>query len=165
MRWVRPDFTMSRNSSAFFSSEVARTSRAGLRSFTSAFVTATCTEVGNTSLDDCEAFTWSLGWTVTSVPASSWFASCDRTSFVFMFEEVPEPVWNTSMGKCASKSPEMTLSAAERIAAARWESSTSSSSFAVAAAFFTWASAAMCSRSSVLPEMGKFSTARCVCAL
>ena len=59
---------MSRNSSAFFSSEVASTSSAGCRSFTSAFATATWTEVGNTSFDDCEALTWSFGCTWTSVP-------------------------------------------------------------------------------------------------
>ncbi len=56
----------------------------------SAWVTAMCTEVGNTSFDDCEAFTWSLGCTVD--PRMR-LASVARTSFMFMFDEVPEPVW------------------------------------------------------------------------
>ena len=34
-----------------------------MRSCRSAPVTATCTEVGNTSFDDCDALTWSFGWT------------------------------------------------------------------------------------------------------
>ena len=46
------------------------------------------------------------------------------TSFAFMFDEVPEPVWNTSIGNCASNSPAATRSAGLRIALAlvlvRW---------------------------------------------
>ena len=42
--------------------------------------------------------TWSLGW--ASSPASSAI-----TSFAFMFEEVPEPVWKTSIGNWSSCSP------------------------------------------------------------
>lgn len=56
----------------------------------SAWVTAMCTEVGNTSFDDCEALTWSLGCTVE--PRMR-VASVASTSFMFMFDEVPEPVW------------------------------------------------------------------------
>jgi hypothetical protein len=43
-------------------------------------------------------------------------------------------------------------------------SSTPSSAFAVAAAFFTRARASMCERSRGVPEIGKFSTARWVWA-
>ncbi len=63
IRWVRPDFTAPAQSFAFFSSDTARWSSAGTRSLMRAPVTATCTEVGNTSFDDCEAFTWSFGCT------------------------------------------------------------------------------------------------------
>ena len=56
----------------------------------SAPVTAMCTEVGNTSFEDCEAFTWSFGW--TGLPRLR-DASVASTSFMFMFEDVPEPVW------------------------------------------------------------------------
>ena len=55
-----------------------------------AWVTAMCTEVGNTSFDDCEALTWSLAWTAAP---SLRVASVASTSFMFMFEEVPLPVW------------------------------------------------------------------------
>ena len=57
---------------------------------------ATWIEVGNTSLDDCEALTWSFGCTL--LPSTS-AARVEITSLVFMFELVPEPVWNTSIGK------------------------------------------------------------------
>ena len=78
------------HSSAFCSRATARCSSAGMSSCSSALVTATCTEVGKTSLDDCEAFTWSLG--CTSVPAMR-VARVASTSFMFMFELVPDPVW------------------------------------------------------------------------
>ena len=56
----------------------------------SAAVTAMCTDVGNTSFDDCEALTWSFG--CTGEPSFS-VASVASTSFMFMFDDVPEPVW------------------------------------------------------------------------
>ncbi len=86
------------------------------------------------------------------------------TSLVFMFEDVPEPVWNTSIGKWPSYLPVATSSAASAIAWASSPSSTPSSALAWAAAFLTRASASMWVRSRVLPEIGKFSTARCVWA-
>jgi hypothetical protein len=132
----------------------------------SAEVAATWTEVGKTSLEDWEALTWSFGWTILSLPAAlrAREASSARTSLVFMFEEVPEPVWKTSMGKSPSYFPAATSSAASEIALASSPSSTPSSALARAAAFLTRARASMCARSRVLPEIGKFSTARCVCA-
>ncbi len=117
--------------------------------------------MGNTSFDDCEALTWSFGCTARPSEVE---ASVATTSLVFMFEDVPEPVWNTSIGKCASCRPVATSSAAATMASATSWSSTPSSAFARAAAFFTRASASMCPRSSGVPEMGKFSTARWVCA-
>ncbi len=50
---------------------------------------------GNTSLDDCEALTWSLG--CTDVPDAS-VARVAMTSLAFILLDVPEPVWKTSMG-------------------------------------------------------------------
>ena len=50
---------------------------------------------GNTSLDDWEAFTWSFG--CTGRPSRR-PARVAITSFTFMFDEVPEPVWKTSIG-------------------------------------------------------------------
>ena len=56
-------------------------------------------------------FTWSFGW--TSSPAR--FAI---TSLAFMFEEVPEPVWKTSIGNWSSCSPAATASPAAAIRSA-----------------------------------------------
>ena len=61
----------------------------------SAPVTATCTEVGKTSFDDWDAFTWSFG--CTGEPSTR-LARVASTSFMFMFDEVPLPVWYTSIG-------------------------------------------------------------------
>src|SRR5665648_861021 len=78
----------------------------------------------NTSLDDCDAFTWSLG--CTSRPRRR-VARVAITSFAFMFDDVPDPVWYTSTGKCASCIPVATSSAAATIACAMSSGSTPSS--------------------------------------
>ncbi len=49
--------------------------------------------------------TWSLGW----APSPARLAI---TSFAFMFEEVPEPVWKTSTGNWSSCSPAATAAPA-----------------------------------------------------
>ena len=46
------------------------------------------------------------------------------TSLAFMFELVPDPVWNTSIGNWASCPPAATSSAAAAIAAATSSAST-----------------------------------------
>ena len=56
-------------------------------------------------------FTWSFGWTFAP-------ASAAMTSLAFMFDEVPEPVWKTSIGNWLSCSPAATASAAVAIASA-----------------------------------------------
>ena len=124
-------------------------------------MTATCTEVGKTSFDDCDAFTWSFG--CTSLP-SFCVASEESTSFMFMFELVPDPVWYVSTGNWSSYSPVTTWSAAQAIASAMAPSSVPRSLLARAAAFLMRASAAMWRDSRPWPEIGKFSTARWVCA-
>ena len=86
------------------------------------------------------------------------------TSFAFMLLEVPEPVWNTSTGNWSSYSPPATWAAASAMAAAMSASSTPSWPFTTAAAPLTRASAAIRSRPMRSPEIGKFCTARCVCA-
>ena len=53
---------------------------------------ARCTAEGKTSFEDWPRLTSSFG--CTSAPASAAI-----TSFAFMFELVPEPVWKTSIGK------------------------------------------------------------------
>ena len=65
-----------------------------MRSVTAASVAATWVAVGKVSLEDCPMFTSSFGW----ISTPSCFASEAMTSLVFMFEEVPDPVWKTSIG-------------------------------------------------------------------
>ena len=77
---------------------------------------ARCTADGKTSFDDWPMFTSSFG--CTSSPAS-----VASTSLAFMFDEVPEPVWNTSIGNWSSSSPP-----AIRFAAAAMRSALSRSS-------------------------------------
>src|ERR671910_538419 len=116
---------------------------------------------GNTSLDDCEALTSSLGWTFR--PSRS-DASVATTSLAFMFELVPEPVWNTSSGNWSSQRPSTTSCAAAAMASATSASMTPRSALARAAAPLMRASAATSERSRTTPETGKFSIARWVWA-
>ena len=54
-----------------------------------------CIAVGNVSFDDCDMFTWSLGWTgflLPSTPPASSMARLEMTSLAFMFDWVPDPV-------------------------------------------------------------------------
>src|SRR4051794_23986558 len=81
-----------------------------------------------------------------------------------MLLDVPEPVWNTSMGKWSSYLPVATSVAAASIASAISGSRTPSSAFTLAAAALMRASAAMFALSIRCPDTGKFSTARWVCA-
>jgi len=81
-----------------------------------------------------------------------------------MFDDVPEPVWNTSIGNSPSWRPAITWSAAATIAAAVSASTTPSSRLAMAAARLIWPRAAMWCGEIPRPEIGKFSTARCVWA-
>ena len=83
---------------------------------------------------------------------------------MFMFEEVPEPVWNTSIGNSSGCCPAITSSAASRIAFESRASSSPSPSFALAAAHLISASAARNRAGIARPLTRKFSTARCVCA-
>src|SRR5882757_509226 len=161
IRWVRPALTTSRQSAARRRSAAARYSSAGTTSLATASVAARWMVVGKTSLEDWEAFTWSFGW--TSAPSAR-VARVAITSLAFMFEEVPEPVWNTSTGKCSSCCPSATSSAAAAITLAISALSVPSRPFTRAQAALTNPNARICARSSPRPEIGKFSTARCVWA-
>ncbi len=118
--------------------------------------------MGNTSLDVCDALTWSLG--CTSMPGRA-VASVAITSLAFMFELVPDPVWNTSTGNCSSCSPAATSSAAAAIAVGEPRArARRCAPLTRAAAALTRPSARIWARSRPRPEIGKFSTARWVCA-
>ena len=84
--------------------------------------------VGTVSLDDCEALTWSFGCTSAPVAAE---ARAAMTSLTFMFVEVPEPVWYTSIGNWSSSSPDSMRWAASPIAPATASSTPGTSSEAL----------------------------------
>jgi len=86
------------------------------------------------------------------------------TSLVFMLVEVPEPVWKTSTTNWSSSLPSMTSRAAVSMAPAGFPSRRPSSRFACAAASLTSPMARMNGRGRRRPLMGKFRTARRVCA-
>ena len=73
---------------------------------------ARCTALGKTSLEDWPMLTWSLG----CAPSP---ASVAMTSLAFMFDDVPEPVWKTSIGNWSSWRPSATSSAAAAMRCAR----------------------------------------------
>ena len=158
---MRPDFTTVENSFAFLRSAFSSRSSAGSSSSITKRSAARWIADGNTSLDDCDAFTWSFG--CTGAPSRS-EASDAMTSFMFMFDDVPEPVWNTSIGNWSSYVPKLTSEAASWMAFAMSLSITPSRPLTVALTPLIAASAAIRRRSMRSPEIGKLSTARWVWA-
>ena len=92
--------------------------------------------------------TWSFG--CTSSPAS-----VAITSFAFMFDDVPEPVWKTSIGNWSSSSPEATRSAAAAIRSALSASRRPRSALTRAAAALIRPSQRATGAGIGLPETGK----------
>ena len=86
------------------------------------------------------------------------------TSFAFMLLDVPEPVWNTSTGNWPSRSPAATCFAAEANAALGHLPADVAAAIGSAAAALISPSARRNPRGMGSPEMGKFCTARQVCA-
>src|SRR5918999_2441105 len=152
MRCVRPDLTMSSNASALPANARSSRSSAGSRRFVASSSAARWTALGNTSFDDWPMFTWSFGWAPSP-------ASVAMTSFAFMFEEVPEPVWKTSIGNWSSWRPCAISSAAAAMRCARSASSSPRSAFARAAAPLTRPSQRTTATGTRSPETGKLATA------
>ena len=63
-------------------------------------------------------------------------ARFEITSLAFMFDCVPEPVWNTTSGKCSLSLPSITSCAASATGLPTSAGSSPSSTLASAAAFF-----------------------------
>src|ERR671935_2271305 len=102
-------------------------------------------------------FTWSFGWTPSP-------ARLAITSFAFMFDDVPEPVWKTSIGNWSSSSPPATRSAAAAIRSALSASRSPSSAFTRAAAALMRPSQRATEDGIGSPETGKLATALSVSA-
>src|SRR5215210_5846412 len=149
---VRPAFTSSENSPALRPNEAASSSSAGSSRSRASATAARCTADGNTSFEDWPMFTWSFG--CTSSPAR-----LAITSLAFMFDEVPEPVWNTSIGNWSSCSPLATSSPAAATRSAISASSSPSSPFTRAAAALMRPSQRTTGAGTRSPETGKLSTA------
>ena len=127
---------------------------------------AICIAVGKVSLEDWLIFTSSLGCS-SFCPAIS-FPRFAMTSFMFMLLWVPEPVCQTTSGKCPSSLPARISSAACRIAShfSAVIFAGFSSRFASAAAFFSTAKARIISSGmfSRPAPIGKLFRLRSVCA-
>ena len=107
---------------------------------------------GKTSFDDWPMFTWSFA----CAPSP---ASVAMTSLAFMFDDVPEPVWKTSIGNWSSCSPAAIASPAAAMRCATSASSRPSSALTRAAAPLmrpSWRTTATGTRS---PDTGKLATA------
>src|ERR671922_1428456 len=93
-RCVRPVLMTGQNSLLFASSARWRRRRAGISSSWTATADATWIDVGMTSFEDWQRFTWSLGWTSLE-PRSPPRISVARlaiTSFALVLLEVADPV-------------------------------------------------------------------------
>src|SRR5690242_16115507 len=152
MRCVRPDLTMSLNASALSAKAFSSRSSAGSSEFVASSSAARCTALGNTSLDDWPMLTWSFGWAPSP-------ASAAITSLAFMFDDVPDPVWKTSIGNWPSCRPCAISSAAAAMRCARSPSSRPSSAFARAAAPLMRPSQRTTATGTRSPDTGKFATA------
>ncbi len=96
--------------------------------------------------------TSSLAWTPSP-------ARVAITSFAFMFDEVPEPVWKTSIGNWSSSSPSAMRSAAAAIRSAFSRSSRPRSALTWAAAPLIRPSQRATGAGMGSPETGKLATA------
>jgi hypothetical protein len=83
-------------------------------------------------------------------------ARFEMTSFAFMLVWVPEPVCQTTRGKCSISVPSMTSSAASVMACAMRASSAPSLALASAAAFFWIPSARTSGTGMRSPPIRKF---------
>jgi hypothetical protein len=126
-----------------------------------------CMAVGNTSLDDWERLTWSLGWTgclEPNLPPSISMARLAITSLAFMLDWVPDPVCHTTRGKWSSSLPSTTSWAAAAMASPSLASSDPCAMLASAAAFLTMPSARTSGTGMRSSPMRKLCSERCVWA-
>ena len=85
--------------------------------------------------------------------------SDEITSLAFMLDDVPDPVWKTSIGNWLSCSPAAIAAPAAAISLASFGSSLPSSALTRAAVPLMAPSQRMTATGTVSPEIGKLSTA------
>ena len=123
--------------------------------------------VGKVSLDDCDMFTWSFGWTgflLPILPPAASMARLEMTSLTFMLVCVPLPVCQTRRGKWSSSLPAITSSAAATMRSALSFGNMPRSRLTRAAAFFRTPKARMTGRGITSSPMAKWISERAVCA-
>ena len=166
-RCVRPGLTTLAYSAALAANASPSASSSALTAFVRSR-SASRMAVGVTSFVDWDMFTWSFGLTVAYSPRLPAprisFARLAMTSLAFMLWDVPAPAWKTSTTNWSRCLPARISSHAATIARQRSWGSRPDSAFAIAAAFFTSTVARMNAGNGRKPEIGKFSTARVVCA-
>ena len=166
-RCVRPIFTTSANAADLSASTSRSRVTAGTRRCTISSAAARCIAVGNVSFDDCDIFTSSLGWIGVlepSTPPASWIARFEMTSLAFMLVCVPDPVWKTTSGKCASCCPAMISSQTRTMRSVLSAESVPRSQLVSAAAFLRMPKARIMARVKRMSPMAKFSSDRWVWA-
>src|ERR1700691_2738661 len=92
---------MSFHCSAFVAIASRKLVTAGISRHVTFIAAAMYIAEGNESLDDCDMFTWSLGWTGALLPSAvpaSWQHRLEITSLTFMLNCVPLPVIQTCNG-------------------------------------------------------------------
>ena len=72
------------------------------------------------------------------MPPTSWMHRLEMTSFTFMFDWVPDPVWNTYSGNSVSSAPLITSSQTRSMRLAFQAGSRPARPLTIAAAFFTY---------------------------
>ncbi len=164
IRWVRPVLTILPRPRARLSMVLRRCLSAGSSDSIVSSWAETRMAVGITSLELCPRLTWSLGCTAVLPALPLWLARVAMTSLAFILDEVPEPVWYTSIGKCWSWAPMATSVAADWIALPTPLGSRPRPVLTSAAAPLIKPSARMKARGMRCPDTGKFCTARWVCA-
>src|SRR4051794_39628904 len=152
MRCVRPDLTTFWKRLPLRASERSSVFSAGSSWLVARSSAARWTALGNTSLEDWPMLTWSLACTPSP-------ASVAMTSLAFMFDEVPEPVWKTSIGNWSSWRPCAISSAAAAMRWARSASRSPRSAFARAAAPLMRPSQRTTATGTRSPDTGKLATA------
>ena len=106
-RWVLPILNILSNALAFFDNSFFKIFKLGINSLITRLCAEICIAVGITSLLDWQRFTWSFGWILT-FPLINLLAKVDMTSFAFILEEVPDPVWKISTMNSSSCLPSIT---------------------------------------------------------
>ena len=167
VRAARPS-RRARTRAASCASAFTSFSAAGTSSSTIAVAAARCTADGNTSFDDCEAFTWSFGCTGAPARRAVRGEAREHLVHVHVRRRTRAGLERTSIGNCVvvRAGHDLVGRGDDRVADPPVDSARRGAPRSTVAASRLDRVRARGSRRSSTgsPEIGKFSTARCVCA-